>query len=95
MRSLSGGKCMHKTEDLGIKLENVQPRNLGRPIHRHRALNNDHCRSGWKSGDIHVSRLIKSAVRIEETTSDYDRNKLQERLASWLVASLSSTLRGD
>jgi len=67
-------------EDLGVKLENVTMRQLGRAkrvkIDR-RALRSS---TGWRQeGHSGAHRSAKS--QIEETTSDYDREKLQERLA--------------
>src|SRR5437660_6883678 len=76
---LTGGKCI--TEDLGIKLENVQLEDLGRGksivIDKE---NTTIVEGGGKSGDIQ-GRVNQIRRQIEETTSDYDREKLQERLA--------------
>jgi len=76
---LTGGKCI--TEDLGIKLENVQLEDLGRAksivIDKE---NTTIVEGAGKSGDIQ-GRVNQIRRQIEETTSDYDREKLQERLA--------------
>src|SRR2546425_1321159 len=76
---LTGGKCI--TEDLGIKLENVQLEDLGRAksivIDKE---NTTIVEGGGKSGDIQ-GRVNQLKREIEETTSDYDKEKLQERLA--------------
>ena len=70
------------SEDLGIKLENVTLQMLGRAkkvTHRQGKL--DHRRRfGCKKSDIE-GRIAQIKAQIEETTSDYDREKLQERLA--------------
>ena len=76
---LTGGKCL--TEDLGIKLENVTISDLGRA--KHIVVDKENTTivdGGGKSSDIQ-GRVIQIRRQIEETTSDYDREKLQERLA--------------
>jgi chaperonin GroEL len=76
---LTGGKCI--TEDLGIKLENVTLDDLGRAksivIDKE---NTTIVEGGGKSSEIQ-GRVNQIRRQIEETTSDYDREKLQERLA--------------
>ncbi|MDA1274452.1 MAG: chaperonin GroEL [Verrucomicrobia bacterium] len=76
---LTGGKCL--TEDLGIKLENIQLEDLGRAktivIDKE---NTTIVEGGGKSSEIQ-GRVNQIRRQIEETTSDYDREKLQERLA--------------
>ena len=76
---LTGGKCI--TEDLGIKLENVQLEDLGRAksivVDKE---NTTIVEGGGKSSEIQ-GRVNQIRRQIEETTSDYDREKLQERLA--------------
>jgi chaperonin GroEL len=76
---LTGGKCI--TEDLGIKLERIQLADLGRAkrIDRRQGQHHHRRRCG-KSSDIQ-GRISQIRRQIEETTSDYDREKLQERLA--------------
>ncbi len=76
---LTGGKCI--TEDLGIKLENVQLDDLGRAKSIVVDKENTTIVEGnGKSSDIQ-GRVNQIRRQIEETTSDYDREKLQERLA--------------
>src|SRR5271163_2446801 len=76
---LTGGKCF--TEDLGIKLENVTVSDLGRAkrivIEKE---NTTIVEGGGKGSDIQ-GRVKQIRRQIDETTSDYDREKLQERLA--------------
>jgi chaperonin GroEL len=76
---LTGGRCL--TEDLGIKLENVQISDLGRAKRIVVDKENTTIVEGaGKSSDIQ-GRVKQIRRQIEETTSDYDREKLQERLA--------------
>jgi chaperonin GroEL len=76
---LTGGKCI--TEDLGIKLENVKLEDLGKAKRVTIDKENTTIVEGeGKSGDI-KARVSQIRRQIEETTSDYDREKLQERLA--------------
>jgi len=76
---LTGGKCM--TEDLGIKLENVKMDDLGRAKRITIDKENTTIVEGaGKTSDIQ-GRVSQIKRQIEETTSDYDREKLQERLA--------------
>jgi chaperonin GroEL len=76
---LTGGKAI--TEDLGIKLENVTLKDLGRA----KRVTIDKEKStiiegAGKSADI-TSRIGQIKRQIEDTDSDYDKEKLQERLA--------------
>ena len=76
---LTGGKVI--SEDLGIKLENVQLEDLGRA--KKITIDKDNTtiiEGAGKHSDIE-GRVKQLRVQIEETTSDYDREKLQERLA--------------
>jgi len=76
---LAGGKVI--SEDLGIKLENVRIEDLGKA--KKITINKDNTtiiEGGGKHSDIE-GRVKQLRVQIEETTSDYDREKLQERLA--------------
>jgi len=76
---LTGGRCF--TEDLGIKLENVTISDLGRA--KRIVIDKENTtivEGGGKSSDIQ-GRVKQIRRQIEETTSDYDREKLQERLA--------------
>jgi chaperonin GroEL len=76
---LTGGKCI--TEDLGIKLESVALEDLGRAKSIVIDKENTTIVEGYgKSSDIQ-GRVNQIRRQIEETTSDYDREKLQERLA--------------
>src|SRR5687767_10166163 len=76
---LTGGKFL--SEDLGIKLENVQLSDLGRA--KRMTIDKDNTviiEGGGKKSEI-AGRISMIRKQIEETTSDYDREKLQERLA--------------
>ena len=76
---LTGGRCI--TEDLGIKLENLQIEDLGRAKNVVVDKENTTIVEGsGKSSEIQ-GRVNQIRRQIEETTSDYDREKLQERLA--------------
>src|SRR5687767_3826405 len=79
---LSGGKLI--SEDLGIKLENVKWEDLGEA--KKLVVNKDDTTIVTDSDDKKRREAIAGRVKqirnqIEETTSDYDREKLQERLA--------------
>src|SRR5215204_6484235 len=76
---LTGGRCI--TEDLGIKLENITLDDLGRA--KRIAIDKENTtvvEGSGKQADIQ-GRVNQIRRQIEETTSDYDREKLQERLA--------------
>src|SRR5258707_9382679 len=76
---LTGGKAI--TEDLGIKLENIKITDLGRA--KKVVLDKDNTtivEGAGKTKEIE-GRIKQIRAQIEETTSDYDREKLQERLA--------------
>ncbi len=76
---LTGGKCI--TEDLGIKLESLELADLGRAKSIVVDKENTTIVEGYgKSSEIQ-GRVNQIRRQIEETTSDYDREKLQERLA--------------
>jgi len=76
---LTGGRCI--TEDLGIKLENIALDDLGRAKRVTIDKENTTIVEGsGKQADIQ-GRVNQIRRQIEETTSDYDREKLQERLA--------------
>ena len=76
---LTGGTMV--SADLGIKLENVTVNMLGRAKKVMIDKDNTTIVSGaGKKADIH-GRIAQIKTQIEETTSDYDREKLQERLA--------------
>jgi chaperonin GroEL len=76
---LTGGKAI--TEDLGIKLENIKLDDLGKA--KKIVIDKDNTtivEGSGKSKDIE-GRVKQIRTQVEETTSDYDREKLQERLA--------------
>ena len=76
---LTGGKVI--SEDLGIKLENVRLEDLGRA--KKVTVDKDNTtlvEGGGKAEDM-AGRVKQIRNQVEETTSDYDREKLQERLA--------------
>jgi chaperonin GroEL len=76
---LTDGKAI--TEDLGMKLENLKLEDLGRA--KKVVVDKDNTTlvdGGGKTGAIE-GRIKQIRAQIEETTSDYDREKLQERLA--------------
>jgi chaperonin GroEL len=76
---LTGGKVI--SEDLGIKLENVKVEDLGRA--KKVTIDKDNTtivEGAGKASDIE-GRVRTLRAQIEDTTSDYDREKLQERLA--------------
>jgi chaperonin GroEL len=76
---LTGGRCI--TEDLGLKLENIQVSDLGKAKRITVDKENTTIIEGaGKSSDIQ-GRVKQIRRQIEETTSDYDKEKLQERLA--------------
>src|SRR5271168_286470 len=77
--TITGGKAI--TEDLGIKLENVQVSDLGQAKKITIDKDNTTIVEGkGKPGDIQ-GRVKEIRSQIDKTTSDYDREKLQERLA--------------
>jgi chaperonin GroEL len=76
---LTGGKCI--TEDLGIKLENVELSDLGKAKRITIGKENTVIVEGEGSSDAIQGRVQQIKNQIEGTTSDYDREKLQERLA--------------
>jgi len=76
---LTGGQAI--TEDLGLKMENLTLKDLGRA--KRITVDKDNTtvvEGAGKKADIEA-RVKQIRVQIEETTSDYDREKLQERLA--------------
>src|SRR3712207_7532666 len=76
---LTGGQVI--SEDLGIKLENVTPNMLGRAKKVRIEKENTTIVDGARSRDEIKGRCEQIKAQIEEATSDYDREKLQERLA--------------
>ncbi|HEX8951249.1 MAG TPA: chaperonin GroEL, partial [Polyangia bacterium] len=76
---LTGGQAI--TEDLGLKLENVTIKDLGKA--KRVTVDKDNTtivEGAGKKADIEA-RVKQIRAQVEETTSDYDREKLQERLA--------------
>ncbi|HKW75547.1 MAG TPA: chaperonin GroEL [Terriglobales bacterium] len=76
---LTGGKAI--TEDLGLKLENVQISDLGRAKKITIDKDNTTIVEGKGKGTEIEGRVREIRSQMENTTSDYDREKLQERLA--------------
>jgi chaperonin GroEL len=76
---LTGGKAI--TEDLGIKLENVKIEELGSAKKVTIDKDNTTIVAGAGKTKEIEGRIKQLRVQIEETTSDYDKEKLQERLA--------------
>jgi chaperonin GroEL len=77
--TLTGGTAI--TEDLGVKLENLKLTDLGKA--KKVVVDKDNTtivEGGGKTGAIE-GRIKQLRMQIEETTSDYDKEKLQERLA--------------
>ncbi|MBW2168507.1 MAG: chaperonin GroEL [Deltaproteobacteria bacterium] len=76
---LTGGQVV--SEDLGLKLENITLNDLGTAKRISIDKDNTTIVDGGGSRDALEGRVKQIRVQIEETTSDYDREKLQERLA--------------
>ncbi len=76
---LTGGKVI--SEDLGIKLENIKLNDLGQAKRIVIDKDNTTIVDGAGDQDDIEARVKQIRAQIEETTSDYDREKLQERLA--------------
>ena len=76
---LTGGKAI--TEDLGIKLENIKLEDLGKAKKVTIDKDNTTIVEGAGTQAAIEGRVKQIRTQIEDTTSDYDREKLQERLA--------------
>jgi chaperonin GroEL len=76
---LTGGKAI--TEDLGIKLENIKLEDLGKAKKIVVDKDNTTIVEGAGKASAIEGRIKQIRAQIDETTSDYDREKLQERLA--------------
>jgi len=76
---LTGARVI--SEDLGIKLENVSMNDLGRARRVRIDKDNTTIIEGMGESSALEGRVKQIRVQIDETTSDYDREKLQERLA--------------
>jgi chaperonin GroEL len=77
--TLTAGKAI--TEDLGIKLENIKLEDLGKAKKVVVDKDNTTIVEGAGKSSTIEGRIKQIRAQIEETTSDYDREKLQERLA--------------
>src|SRR5213595_1597921 len=77
--TLTGGRAI--TEDLGIKLENIKLDDLGKAKKVTIDKDNTTIVEGAGSSPAIEGRVKQLRAQIEEATSDYDREKLQERLA--------------
>ena len=77
--TLTGGKAI--TEDIGVKLESVQLKDLGRAKRVTVDKDNTTIVDGLGEDKDIKGRIKQLKAQIDETTSDYDREKLQERLA--------------
>src|SRR5215210_5478472 len=77
--TLTGGKAI--TEDLGLKLENIKIEDLGKAKKVTIDKDNTTIVEGSGSQKDIEGRVKQIRTQIDETTSDYDREKLQERLA--------------
>jgi chaperonin GroEL len=76
---LTGGQVI--SEDLGLKLENVTISDLGRAKRVTMDKDNTTIVDGSGAKDKIKGRIAEIRLQVEKTTSDYDREKLQERLA--------------
>src|SRR5689334_17718918 len=76
---LTGGRAI--TEDLGIKLENIKIEDLGKAKKITIDKDNTTIVEGSGSQSAIEGRVKQLRAQVEDTTSDYDREKLQERLA--------------
>jgi chaperonin GroEL len=76
---LSGGKAI--TEDLGIKLENIKMEDLGKAKKVTIDKDNTTIVEGAGTKQTIEGRVKQLRTQVQDTTSDYDREKLQERLA--------------
>ncbi len=76
---LTNGKCI--TEDLGLKLENIELADLGRAKKIVIDKDNTTIIEGAGAGEEIRARIKQIRDEIKDSTSDYDREKLQERLA--------------
>src|SRR6187401_2867723 len=77
--TLTGGKAL--TEDLGLKLENIKLDDLGKAKKVTIDKDNTTIVEGAGTSAAIQGRVKQLRAQVEDTTSDYDREKLQERLA--------------
>jgi len=85
---LTGGRAI--TEDLGIKLENLKLEDLGRAKRVVVDKDNTTIIEGAGTKKAIEGRVKQIRTQIDDTTSDYDREKLQSGWPSWLAVSPSS-----
>src|SRR2546421_4899890 len=78
--TLTGGKAI--TEDLGLKLENIKLEDLGKAKKGTIDKDNTTIVEGGGKASAIEGRVKQLRAQVEDTTSDYDREKLQERLAT-------------
>jgi chaperonin GroEL len=76
---LTGGQVV--SEDIGVKLENITINDLGKAKRVSIDKDNTTIVDGAGARDALEGRVKQIRAQIDETTSDYDREKLQERLA--------------
>src|SRR6185295_17846006 len=77
--TLTGGKAL--TEDLGVKLESLKIEDLGKAKKITITKDNTTIVEGAGTATAIEGRVKQLRAQVEDTTSDYDREKLQERLA--------------
>src|SRR5712672_828598 len=77
--TLTGGKAI--TDDLGLKLENIKLEDLGKAKKVTIDKDNTTIVEGAGASSAIEGRVKQIRTQVEDTTSDYDREKLQERLA--------------
>src|SRR5438067_2198084 len=90
--TLTGGKAI--TEDLGLKLENIKIEDLGKAKKVTIDKDNTTIVEGSGSQKEIEGRVKQIRTQVEETTSDYDREKLQERLAKLVGGGASIKVGG-
>src|SRR5207245_10413459 len=89
--TVTGGKAI--TEDLGMKLENLKLEDLGRAKKVVVDKDNTTIIEGAGNTKEIEGRIKQIRAQIEETSSDYDREKLQARLAKLAGGSAGSQVR--
>jgi hypothetical protein len=90
---LAGGRMI--AEELGIKLENVTLKDLGQAKRVIVDKDNTTIVEGAGKKSAIEERIAQIRAQIEETTSDYDREKLQERLAKLAGGGGGQSRSGD
>ena len=79
MAILTGGQVISRGGRPEAGERHARPARLGQARHRHQGRDDD--RRGWRVGRRHQGRINQIKAEIDNTDSDYDREKLQERLA--------------